>query len=113
MLIPKGNRLISVEPGEREQLKQHVNLVMLFFKCEQYIIVDKINMNVNGFCSLLHYVNSVVVELIFLRLFTSAIMGNVSITIYIINLCGSENYHGPFVIKVIPSNNNINCKATN
>lgn len=90
MLIPKGNHLISVEPGEREQLKWHVNLVMLFFKCKQYIIVDKINTNINGFCSLLHYVNSVVVELIFLQLFTSTIMGNVSITIYIINLCGSK-----------------------
>lgn len=47
-------------------------------------------MNINGFCSLLHYVNSVVVELIFVQLFTSTIMGNVSITIYIINLCRSK-----------------------
>lgn len=89
-LIPKCNRLISVEPGKREQLKQPVNLVMLFFKRKRYIIVDKIDMSIKGFCSLLHYVNSVVVELIFLQLFTSAIMGNVSITIYIINLCSSK-----------------------
>lgn len=47
-------------------------------------------MNIKGFCSLLHYINSVVVELIFLQLFTSAVMGNVSITIYIINLCSSK-----------------------
>lgn len=47
-------------------------------------------MNIKGFCSLLHYVNSVVVELIFFRLFTSAVMGNVSITIYITNLCRSK-----------------------
>lgn len=47
-------------------------------------------MSIKGFCSLLHYVNSVVVELIFLQLFTPAVMGNASITIYIINLCRSK-----------------------
>lgn len=89
-LIPKCNRLISVEPGKREQLKRPVNLVMLPLKHKRYIIVDKIDTSIKGFCSLLHYVNSVVVELIFLQLFTSAIMGYVSITIYIINLCSSK-----------------------
>ena len=89
-LIPECHRLISVEPGKREQLKWHVSLAMLFFKRKRYIIVDKIDMSIKGFCSLLHYVNSVVVELIFLHLFTSAITGNVSITIYIINLCRSK-----------------------
>lgn len=76
--------------GEGGQQKWRVNLAMWFFKCKQCIIVNKINMSIKGFCSLLHYVNCVVVELIFLQLFTSAIMGNVSITIYIINLCSSK-----------------------
>lgn len=89
-LIPECDCLISVEPGKREQPKWHVNLAMLFFKCKRYIIVDKIDMSDTGFCSLLPYVNSGVVELIFLQLFTSAIMGNVSITIYVINLCSSK-----------------------
>lgn len=88
--IPKCNCLISMEPGEGGQQKWHVNLAIWFFKCKQCIIVNKINMNIEGFCSLLHYINSVVVELIFLQLFTSAVMGNVSITIYIINLCSSK-----------------------
>ncbi|TFK03998.1 cystine/glutamate transporter-like [Platysternon megacephalum] len=74
-LIQDCNCLILVEPGKYEQLKQYVNLLMLFFKCRPYIIVDKIDININGFYSLLHYVNSVVVELIFLQLFTSAITG--------------------------------------
>lgn len=71
-------------------MKWHANLAMLFFKRKRYIIVDKIDISIKGFCSLLHYVNSVVVELIFLQLFTSAITANVSITIYIISLCRSK-----------------------
>lgn len=98
-LIPSRHRLVSAEPGKRDQLEWHVDLVMLFLRCERCVIAGKIDSGVKGFCSLLHYV-VVVVGLIFLQLFTSAVIGNVSITIYTMSLSRSKTIRDNLSLKL-------------
>jgi len=97
---------------ETQQPKRRVNSAMPFLKCKQYVILDKINVSITGFCSLLHYVNSRGSRTRFPSVTHISDNGHCLRNDLHYEPLRIKSYHGRFVIKVIPSNN-ISCNPTN